>query len=200
MIDLDSPNTDPAVVMAGIEFMSKVKQAVRIGERYDVVEIYRKVVPMKGNCIHSQIYVQLECLVLADGTGLMTERSMANLADAQRTKCEECYIKQYANYTEMHGFPIFEGTIEQIRYANKVRAKAHMKHGEAVDRAITNITEAGWWLDNSNRTPHAKIWREVNEATQDEVSALNEEYRLKRERREENRFKQAMREDARKNK
>jgi len=200
MINLDAEDITQELKDRGYAVWMNTKLVCRPRQEYGEVAVYTKVIQVKGNCEHERPYIQAVFLELPDGTGALSAITAATIEDAKKAKCEECYVKMYSNYSEMHGFPLFEGTIEQIRYANKIRAKAHMKHGELVVKAINNITESGWWLDNSKRTHHAKIWKEVNALTDEQIKELNNEAKAQREVYEEARFRRALREDARKNK
>lgn len=201
MIDLDSPETTEEQREHGYNVWMSIKHVCDSNVRYDIKEKYVKVVAVKGACEHMAEHLQVTFLELADGRGALTAISAAVMASMEKDKCEECYVKEFANYSEMHGFPVFtEGTISQIRYANKVRAKAHMKHGSLVAKAIDIMTEPSWWLDNSKRMHHAKIWREMNSLKDDELTKMNNEIKMNREMIEERRFHRTMKNDEAKRK
>lgn len=194
MIDLDSPDLPAAKLEEGLAFINSVKGACKPGIEYDYVEKYTKIVGLNGDCTHFEPRVQLTALRFADGSGLFTQVSIANLQAAQRAKCEECYILEFAYYSEIHELPPFyTGTIAQIRFATKVRVQAHKVHEESIRRFIEILTESSWWLDNSSRLRHKKIWRELAELSVAELQQINQVHTVKREKQEDERVRKALR-------
>lgn len=194
IVDLDNDVVSSEEMKAHMLFVLSVRKFCEPGVHYDYVDKFTRTLVTRDGCrLHGIGTARMTAIRLADGSGLFTYESQKALAKAVKERCIICYIDEFSNYSEMHGFtPFLTGTIAQIRYATKIRAKAHMRHAEKTRRAVIFLTEPKWWLENNQRMHLAKIWREVSEMTDQELIQLNEKFAADREGQEDRRVKKVL--------